>query len=226
VRISHISSMALIGWSLLLFPMPENPGSIRGTVVNEVGAPVPAATVRVDPLDGRPMAAPVQMVETDAQGHFSMRNLDLGSYKVFAMKESLGYPNTAFAFYSGHVFPTVTLTTTTPAADVVLRVGPPAGVLTGTVKESGTDNPVSATFLLRRATDHDNWVSMSQRSTYRVLIPPNADVFLEVSAPGYKTWYRGGPPDDLKRPAIRLESRQEMRLDVQLDPEDKPRELP
>jgi len=38
---------------------------------------------------------------------------------------------------------------------------------------------------------------------------------------GYKTWFYGGPSDTLNRPPIRLDSGKEMRLDIQLQPEER-----
>jgi hypothetical protein len=198
------------------------PGMVRGTVVDESGTPVVAAQVSVDEMNGLPKAAPVLMSETDKNGHFSIGNLEFGNYKVFAMKESAGYPNTGFAFYSDNVFPTVELTTAVPTADITLKVGPPAGVMLGSVTNAVTGTPVLASFLLRRVPEPDNWISMSQKADYRVLVPPSVEVSIEVSAPGYKTWYYGGPSDAFKRPPIRLESGKEMKLDIQLEPEDKP----
>ena len=166
------------------------------------------------------------MVETDKNGHFIMNNLDLTDYKVFAMKEAAGYPNTAASFYSNNAFPTVTLTAGAPEVEVTLRVGPPAGIMSGIVKDAVTGAPVSASVLLRRTSDPDKWISMSQKAEYRVLLPPSVDVCVEVSAPGYKTWFYGGTSDTLKRSPIQLESSKEMKLDIQLEPEDKPEKQP
>jgi hypothetical protein len=148
------------------------------------------------------------------------------SYKIFAVKEPAGYPNTAFGFYSNHMFPTVTLTADRPTADITLKVGPPAGVILGSVTDAVTGAPVLASFLLRRISDPGNWISMSQKADYRVLVPPSVEVSVEVSAPGYKTWYYGGPSDALGRPPVRLETRKEMKLDIQLQPEDKSEKQP
>lgn len=200
-------------------------GSVRGTVIDEKGQLVAEAQVECDPMDGRSAARALLIVETDKNGHFSVENLALGSYKLFAMKESSGYPNTAFGFYS-NVFPTVTLTANVPTADITLKVGPPAGVMSGSVTDAVTSAPVPAGFLLRRISDPDNWISMSERPEYRILLPPGTDVSLEVSAPGYKTWYYGGASDTLKRPPIRLESGKEMKLDIQLEPEENPGKQP
>ncbi len=203
------------------FATAERPGSILGTVVDERGSPVVQAQVSVDPIDGRVRGTPVRMVETDKDGHFIMNNLDLVSYKIFVSKESAGYPDTAFAFYSNNAFPTVNLTASMPTVTVALKVGPSAGLILGSVSNAADGAPVLATFLLRKASDPDDWISMSQKSDYRVLVPPSVEVSVEVSAPGYKTWFYGGPSDTLNRPPIRLDSGKEMRLDIQLQPEEK-----
>jgi hypothetical protein len=196
----------------------RQPGKIEGMVRDEEGRPLDAARVSVDPLDGRPQLSAVREVETKKDGHFTMDNLQWGSYKVFAMKESAGYPDTSFAFYSNQIFSTVTLAATAPSVDLLLKVGPPAGIIRGRVANAVTTEPLNAGFLLRRATDLDNWISLSERPEYRVLLPPNTDIVIEVSAPGYKTFYYGGPSDPLARPPIRLEPRQEMKLDIKLQP--------
>jgi hypothetical protein len=208
-----------------LWAAAERPGIVRGIVVDDSGAPVAAVQVSIDLSDGLPKVAPVRMTETDKNGHFLIGNLEFGSYKVFAMKEAAGYPNTSFAFYSNQIFATATLTAKEPAVDLILKVGPMAGITTGLVTDE-KNIPINATFLLRRASDPDSWISMSQRPEYRILVPPKTDVLLEVSAPGYKTWYYGGAYDLMKRGPIRLESREEMKLDVQLQPEDKPEKRP
>jgi hypothetical protein len=208
-------------WLLASSCAAQQPGAIRGAVVDEKGMSVAAALVSVDPLDGVPRSDLVREVETDQRGHFSMDNLELGSYKVFAMKESSGYPNTAFAFYSNHVFLTATLTADIPTVDLTLRVGPPAVIITGLVTDAATNKPLDAAFLLRRTAAPDNWISLSQTAKYRVLVPPLTDVSFEVSAPGYKTYYYGGASDPLRRPPVLLESGQELKLDIQLEPEEK-----
>lgn len=199
----------------------QQPGTIRGTVVDEKGQPVPAATVRIDPLNAVPMSTIIREVETDKNGRFSMGDLELGPHKIFAMKEAAGYPNTAFGFYSNHIFPTVTLTSSTPEATLIISIGPPAGVLKGLTKNAATNEAVRATFLLRRAANPDNWISLAQQAEYRVLLPPATDVILEISAPGFKTYYYAGESDPLRRSPMRLASGVEMKFEIQLEPEER-----
>jgi len=217
-----VAALILALSSLLSYSSGQPSGSIRGTVINEKGLPVQAARVEVDPLGGPPRSDLVREAETDKDGRFSIVNLELQAYKVFAMKESDGYPDTSFAFYSNHIFPTVTLTATAPGVDMVLKIGPPAGVIKGTVRDASTGKPVNAGFVLRRASDPDNWVSLSQPAEFRVLVPPAMDIIVEVSAQGFRTWYYGGMSDPLKRSALRLASSEETKLDVELQPDPGP----
>jgi hypothetical protein len=214
MKTAYLAAVALILIMPCMAAAAERPGSVRGTVVDENGVPLAAAQVSVDALDGLPRLSPVLTAETDKEGHFLIANLELGNYKVFAKKESMGYPDTSFAFYSGQVFTTVSVTSAAPGADTLLKVGPPAGVIDGKVQDALAGVPVSATFLLRRTLDPNNWISTSQKADYRVLIPPLVEVSVEVSAPGYKTWHYGSP--------IRLRSQEEMKLDIPLEPETKP----
>jgi len=219
--------IALASLALLVSPdsiscTTKGKGSISGTILDEKGMPLVGAMVRADLIDSRPMGKALNLVETDANGHFLFSLIELTSYKIFAMKESAGYPNTAAAFYSHQVFLTVTLTESMPTADITLKLGPPAAMVTGIVTNAITAAPLDVSVLLRRVSDPDEWISIGQRAAYRVLVPPDADVFVEVSAPGYKTWYYGGPSDSLKRPPIRLDSGKEMKLDIKLEPEMQP----
>jgi hypothetical protein len=193
--------------------------AISGVVVDEKGEPVAAARVQADPAGGMPQSDIVHEAETDNDGHFTLSGLNLLTYKLFAMKEAANYPNTAFAFYSHQVFPTVTLTETAPTANVIVKVGPPAAIIRGGVTDAVTGKPVDVSVLMRRVSNPEEWFSVGQRSNYRVLVPPNADIVLEVSAPGYQTWYYGGANDPLKREPIRLECSKQMKLDIQLAPD-------
>lgn len=223
---SVILAVSLNAFLLAASVATHGPGSISGTVVNEKGLPVAQAQVSIDPLDGRVRGTAVRTVESDNDGHFVIGNLNLMSYKVFAMKESAGYPDMSFAFYSNQAFATVTLMENSPAANVALKVGPKAGVLWGTAIDNATKQPIATTFTLRRVRAPDEWISVGQRSDYRVLVPASTEISLEISATGYKTWYYGGDSDPAKRPPILLESGKEMTLEVRLEPEITPANAP
>src|SRR5258708_6558491 len=68
-------------------------GTIEGTVTDFVGVPISNATVYVL-QDGR---APTGI--TDAKGNFVLTNVEVGQHRIFAYKESDGYPNPVWSFY-------------------------------------------------------------------------------------------------------------------------------
>ncbi len=218
---SAVLATSMLASLLGLSSTAQQPGAIRGSVADEKGIPIAGARVSVDPLNGIPRSDLVREAESDKDGRFSITNLELGPYGVFAGKESSGYPDTSSSFYGNNAFPTATLTPSAPVVDLVLQVGPRAGVLKGQITDAATNKPLDVAFLLRRSANPNNWVSISKRGEYRVLVPPSTDVSFEVSAQGYKTYYYGGTSDALKRPPVRLDSGQEMKLDIHLDPEEK-----
>src|SRR5205823_11454524 len=101
-------------------------GIIRGKALDERGRPISGAKVNAEPEDSRPKASAIQFAETDANGRFLLQHLEWGTYKVFGQKESDGYPNLNFAFYSDNRFPRVTLGPKLPIAEITLHLGPPA----------------------------------------------------------------------------------------------------
>src|SRR5215470_15487212 len=113
-------------------------GSIEGVVTSEDDTPVRGATAYASPTD-RPMTGIVAHAETDANGHFVIRRLWLGKFQVSAKKEEEGYPDLTFSFHMG-MTKEVALTESSPTADVSLRLGPKAGIVTGTVTDVSSGN--------------------------------------------------------------------------------------
>ena len=185
-------------------------GKIMGIVVDENCVPVIAAKVSVDRADQTQFHSLLRSIDTDSAGRFVIGRLAFGQYKVFAKQEQLGYPDTRWSFYSGDVFAHATVNSTHPTADVQIKIGPKAGLLTGSVSDALSGAPVPAAFKLTRVDAPNDWISTSMPPSYRVLLPPATRVRLEVSAPGFKAW---AYPDTL-----RLQSGIERRLDIALEP--------
>lgn len=188
-------------------------GSISGTVVDQQGHAVSGASVNAG-RQGVPVSSIVRFVETDIEGHFVIDHLRWGKYNVFAMKESAGYPNMAFSFYSNDSATQASITPAVPAAKIRIRLGPKSGLLSGSVTDSQTGGPVNANFKLSRAASPGKWLSSSEPSTYRVLLPPRVGVLIQVSAPGYETWKASGP--------LRLQPDERMELNIHLEPSRNP----
>lgn len=200
-------------------PQPEQPtGLIRGIVVNEKGQPVDGAQVSAG-LVGVPDGRGRRFVGSGPRGRFALDRLAWGEYAVCARKEADSYPSQCWNFYDdGRIFK-ATLSLGAPVADVVVVVGPKAGVLSGSVKDATTGAPVPASLqILRRNSPMPFIVSQSVPPQFSVLIPPESDLDIEVRAPGYRVWRysldggsRGAP--------LRARSEERRTLDVSLWPE-------
>ena len=125
-------------------------GSIQGTVVDRHGKPVRDARV-IASLLGAP-EPDEKSARTDANGRFVVPDLPWGKYRVGAEKPEEGYPNMSLTFYSNGPEPApVSLNPAKPQANLHLTIKSKAGVLSGTVSDAVSNDPVRATFLLRRA---------------------------------------------------------------------------
>jgi uncharacterized protein DUF6843/carboxypeptidase family protein len=194
---------------LAVASLAQDTGTISGTVVDEKGEPVVDAKVNASLVDGRPMSSLIRYVETDANGHFTIDRLEFGRYRVFAKKVDAGYPDTSWSFYSGDAIPVVAITPSSPIAERQIQLTPKAGILMGSITNAVTGAPVNVAFKLSRASQPEKFISTSARPKYRVLLP-DADVLVEVSAQGFKTWNPGHP--------VHLQPGSEMDLDILLEP--------
>ena len=194
-------------------------GAIRGTVIDETDRPIQLARVRAFALSGPPQNSAANIVETDQGGHFAFESLPWGRYGLVAMKEDAGYPNTYWQFYGNGNFQMVALTSKISVVDVQIKLGPKAGVLTGEVTDAETGEALKAAFKLVRAATPHLWLSTSQPTHYHVLLPPSVEVLVEVSAPGYQTWFYGGPSDTSHRIPLYLVPGEERTFNIQLQPE-------
>lgn len=104
----------------------------------------------------------------------------------------------------------VAITPTNPIAERQIQLGPKAGMLAGSVTNAVTGAPVNAAFKLSRASQPGKFISTSARPKYRVLLPSDADVLVEVSAQGFKIWNPGHP--------LHLQPGSEMDLDILMEP--------
>ncbi|SRR5579884_243323 len=196
-------------------PGSSAPGAISGIVLNEKGQPVPVALVNVDA--GEPTISAIRYYLTDKKGHFAIEHLPLGNYKVFAQKESDGYPDLSWAFYSNNVFPVVSLTKSSPKVVVTVQIGPPCGVLHYSATDASTGRAIDAAITLRRASNPKLFIGGSNISN-QILVPSLTDVLLQITAKGYKSW----PPETEKATLgiINLKPHEIYNLNVKLQAEE------
>src|SRR6266481_5263380 len=147
--------------AVLAYQVQRPVGSIHGVVVNELGQPVIAAKVFADLLDGLQHAKALISAETDNEGKFTVDRLEWGPYRIDAKKESEGYPDTSFDFYSeGRTF-TASVSPGKPVANIRVVIGPKAGVISGSIADAITGAPVNATFNMRRVRSPNMFISTS-----------------------------------------------------------------
>ncbi len=220
------SSLALF-FALSLAAVPAYPqdnallGTIRGTVVNEEGQPVAGVFLWATEID-RPSGAERRVV-SDAAGRFTLINLRMARYRVFALKEEDGYPDTSSAIYDNGKIPIVELSASERLVDVRVTIGPKAAVLMGSITDASTGKPIfNPRIRIWRWTDgvdrNTEFRDGSAHANYRLLIPPSKEVGLEISAEGYETWsYRGESGGEKPFP-LYLPSGAQKTINVQLRP--------
>ena len=190
-------------------------GVIQGVVLGEASRPVRGAKVHAE-LKDIPMAKAIRYVETDENGFFLFDQLEFGTYYVAAKKQEEGYGDSGFSFFNDEPVPTAQISAQHRIADVVINLGPKAGVLTGTISNAVTGKPIPAGFWLVQAKDRNKWMSTSATPNFRVLIPSSREMEVKVSAPGYETWVY--PDPTIPSQVLRIDPGSEIHLDIQLKP--------
>lgn len=215
----HLRALAFLCLAIPLLASGQNTeiteGTIQGVVLDDVGNPLSGAKVHAE-LQGVPMAKAIRYVESDQNGFFVIDRLEFGTYYVEAMKEEDGYGGPFWSFFNDRPLPTVQISAQARIADVVVRLGPKAGILTGTIHDAATGKPIQAGFDLKQVKDPNKWMGTSAASNFRVLIPSSKDIEVKVSAPGYDSWAYPGP--SLALQPLRMEPGSEAHLDILLNP--------
>jgi hypothetical protein len=113
------------------------------------------------------MSTIIPQAETDETGYFriDIPSWWFGKFAVAAKKEDEDYPDMSKQFYSDGKFETITLTSGHPAETVIIRLGPKAGVLVGTVADAASNAPLSPCIEFRRASEPNNFLSASGPGT-------------------------------------------------------------
>jgi 5-hydroxyisourate hydrolase-like protein (transthyretin family) len=193
-------------------------GAISGVVLNNRGEPVAGARVHALSTERRPVAALVKYVETDADGRFLMGQVEYGSYRLYALKETDGYPDRSFSFYSNGLTFQATVSEGSPHAEALIVLGPIAGRLTGLISDSATGQPLNGRLHLWRIKDPANFFDTNVRSQCEILIPANNEVGMEVTSPGYEVWRYPGDPYATQSSPLLLQSDERKAIDIKLRP--------
>ncbi len=171
-------------------------GSICGTAFDETGKPASLVRVTADTLD--PTGALQPFATTDKEGHFCILNLSIGTYLLSADDAERGYPDTFEAFYAPHLprkFIHVISEDKGKPTQADLHIPYKAATIRIKLTDASTGKPIEDMLV--------NVVALARPkcSKYRgmspaapLLIPPNEDVRLTISAPGHSKWPDDGTP--------------------------------
>jgi hypothetical protein len=214
--------LAIVG---LLPGLPQSEtvpqGIITVNVANEKGAPLIGATVWMVSLDGRAHLSLVPSCITDSTGTCSCAHLPVGRYLITGMKEEDGYPNGETPLFNRnrtHVVAEVLPDKLN--VHVSYKTGPKAAAILMNVVDAVTGVPIkNPTIVLRSPTDPKIWMGASRDANSRVLIPPDQDVQVEVSADGYKPWHMEKQPGATHADALHLHSEETREFTVRLQPQ-------
>jgi len=195
-------------------------GSVQGVVLDEGGNPVSGATVYAEDMR-RPIFA-----SSDATGTYTLPDVPVGVAYVFAFKESDGYPNEFWAFYTtnnDHSMLKIEVKPGQVTTGANFHLGPKAAYL----KVDATDEkglPVEVSYKLERD-DQPMPLNTSVPTDPRIvgggfingvmLVPPVL-FRLTVLADGYEPWHYGGANWQGRVGLITLKSGKTLKLSVRL----------
>jgi hypothetical protein len=170
----HLRTLCVLFWGISFLAPSQNTeireGIIQGVVLGEVGNPLSGVKVHAE-LEGVAMAKAIRYVESDQNRFFLIDRLEFGTYYVAAVTEEGGYGGFPWSFFNDKPLPTVQISAQTRIANVVVNLGPKAGILTGTIRDALTGKPIgSAGFDLVQVKDRSKWMRTGAASDFRVLI--------------------------------------------------------
>jgi hypothetical protein len=184
-------------------------GEIRGTVTDQSGKPVSAATVYAVPQGLFNDAIP-RSVKTDSNGVFDFRGgFQLGAYKLYTRKDADGYPDPLDTFYADlkAEAPEARLSVDHPVSTVTVTMGRQAAVLAGRIIDRDSGAGLRAKLAILDAQGHGHSVIVD--GNYRVLVPPGKNLTLMVM-----TLDRLGDRSSVQPTPLRLEPGQYVYIDL------------
>jgi len=164
-------------------------GTVVGRVLDAQGKGVAGAHVYAFLVDKPGMGGRFYAI-TDENGNFSLNRVLSGLNEIHAFKQEDGYPDNLFAFFSSARVPTVEMPSGGSVNDVIVRLGPTSGQLTGALVNSRSSTAISqATITLTREDNPQYYVKMGpdKDGHFRLLVPP-LPFRVRVAATGFEAW--------------------------------------
>lgn len=196
----------------------QTKGTITARVTDQSGNPLVNARVAMVPADRMGIMGVLRECLTDHEGVCSLE-LGFGKYHVTAQKTAEGYPDLTMRFYGHGQWPaTAEITSEMPATSVTVRLGPKAASLVlHAVDDASGDIIKHLTITLHPAADPKEFISTSVTdSGPTVLIPPDLDVLVTVSADGYEPWHLKEHSELSSGGVVHLHSQDRQEIEVRL----------
>jgi hypothetical protein len=182
-------------------------GDIEGHVFNAQGQPVRRAIVYALKQDFEKGVVP--SAETDKNGFFRL-TVATGAYKIYAGKESAGYPESLATIYQNVTsYVDVHVDKDQVTSGVVLRLGKRLRKLSGRIIDASTKVPIAHAHIKLGLSDNPAYyfgTNVDENGRFEILAP-SVPFTIEVSASGYEK--RHLEPLQLRKPEAK-------RLDISL----------
>ena len=200
-------------------PERANAGIISGIVLDEGGNPVGGAEVDADDIvPSAAVSKALRLALTDNSGAFIFNPVKFGSYKLYALKPEVGYPDTKFEIYANSYRKTMaTISATAPNMTVTIMIGPKAGMLRLFVVDKTTHETIHNPTLVLRRPDTGVWISTNETSESLLLIPPGIPTELTVQANGYRSWSNYDAKSPKSAALLKINSGEKIQMTIELE---------
>jgi hypothetical protein len=193
-------------------------GVIYGLVTTSAGEPAKNIRIRADPLGTGGTGGALE-TKTNKQGEYRFQKLPLwGKYRVYADDEVAGYSRVSTGPTDDNL-QEVEITPEQPEAERDFPLPRRAGFLQIHLTNRRTGAAISEmnVWVAPLETPDSGLFTLTGRSDYLILVPPDRNLLLHVTAEGFREWDesvgRGKP--------INVASESRLTLEVQLDPLDR-----
>ena len=216
---------ACVSVLLVLSPaaaQPQQPhpnGLIYGVVTTLSGEPAKSLRIRARPLGigGTGGSGGVLETKTNNDGEYRFQKLPLwGTYRVYADDEAAGYSRVSTGPAVGNSLSEVEISPEHPETKCNFSLPAKAGLIEIHLTNRRTAAAISemTLWLVPLDTPGSALLTMSGRSDCVILVPPDRNLLLHVTAKGFREWDES---EGRGRP-ISVPSESRLTLDVQLDP--------
>lgn len=189
----HTGAVFMLSAIFILSPLKaQQNGSVCGVVQDETGRP--ASMVCVEAMYIGPHSGPYDSAITDANGYYCMENVRPGEYSMSANDPMKGYPPLGILFYTLHA-PEPRIRISSQSLHQIANWTIPYKA--GFIRVRGTDRTTGKTIqnitvlIAIRGSEKLRYIQGGWGAETPILLPPNEDIYVKVSAEGYKPWPAG-----------------------------------